>query len=186
MMTSCSATCVHYPPPLATLHLLGRGAAREGQISFVNPWRLLRQPQGSGSGVDSSQDGNHYRLSCREDRSLLDRIGLLQIQILSTEGSAVPGLRKLRLMGRPSDPAALGQLAAAARRQAQHRQQATIPLVFFGSGRDEVEEVEKVDIVPLPASGQHEARDTAAEVDLPVEFLDEITQEWCCHRTRGD
>jgi hypothetical protein len=43
-----------------------------------------------------------YRLQCRENRCLLDRVALLQIRILSTEASAVPGLRRLRIVGRPA------------------------------------------------------------------------------------
>jgi hypothetical protein len=44
----------------------------------------------------------YHRLQCRENRSLLDRVALLQIRILSTEASAVPGLRRLRIVGRPA------------------------------------------------------------------------------------
>ncbi len=44
----------------------------------------------------------YHRLQCRENRSLLDRVALLQIRILSTEASAVPGLRRLWIVGRPA------------------------------------------------------------------------------------
>jgi hypothetical protein len=44
----------------------------------------------------------YHRLQCRENRCLLDRVALLQIRILSTEASAVPGLRRLRIVGRPA------------------------------------------------------------------------------------
>ncbi len=44
----------------------------------------------------------YHRLQCRENRSLLDRVALLQIRILSTEAAAVPGLRRLRIVGRPA------------------------------------------------------------------------------------
>ncbi len=44
----------------------------------------------------------YHRLQCRENRSLLDRVALIQIRILSTEASAVPGLRRLRIVGRPA------------------------------------------------------------------------------------
>ncbi len=44
----------------------------------------------------------YHRLQCRENRSLLDRVALIRIQIVSTEASAVPGLRRLRIVGRPA------------------------------------------------------------------------------------
>jgi hypothetical protein len=48
------------------------------------------------------EEEGYHRLQCREARSLLDRVALLQIRILSTEASAVPGLRRLRIVGRPT------------------------------------------------------------------------------------
>jgi len=65
----------------------------------------------STQGGSNREDG--YRLHCRENRSLLDRIAILQLQILSTEASAVPGMKGLRITGRPSDAAGLKAMALA-------------------------------------------------------------------------
>ncbi len=50
----------------------------------------------------SNMKEGYHRLQCRENRFLLDRVALLQIRILSTEASAVPGLRRLRIVGHPA------------------------------------------------------------------------------------
>jgi hypothetical protein len=53
MATSCSPTCQQYPlvPMSAAFHVLGRGAAVDGQISFVNT-AASRRPSDNVKGRD--------------------------------------------------------------------------------------------------------------------------------------
>jgi hypothetical protein len=88
---------------------LGRGTAVDGRISFVNP--ITKKP--------SASDDSGYRLFCREDRGLLANLRLIQIQILRTEAASVPGMRQLRLLGRPRDPASWAAALSAARQKQQ-------------------------------------------------------------------
>jgi hypothetical protein len=53
MDTSCSPTCQQYPlvPISAAFHVLGRGAAADGQINFVNT-AASRRPSENVKGRD--------------------------------------------------------------------------------------------------------------------------------------
>jgi hypothetical protein len=52
MATSCSPTCQQYPlvPMSAAFHVIGRGAAVDGQINFVNT-AASRQPSDNVKGA---------------------------------------------------------------------------------------------------------------------------------------
>ncbi len=53
MATSCSPTCQQYPlvPVSAGFHMMGRGAAVDGQINFVNT-AASRRPSDNVKGKD--------------------------------------------------------------------------------------------------------------------------------------
>ena len=84
-------------------------------------------------------------------------------------------MRLLRLLGRPKDRTAMAALLAAKDKEMQ-RNKGGGGLGFFG-GDSEIEEDAEVLLVEVSALGNRRDDSGADKVELPPEFLDEITQE---------
>ena len=141
----------------------GRGEARDGRIEFRNP-RLMTWTEAGGA----------HMLCTRDQRSALARVTAVTIRILRTEANTVPCLANIQIFGASTG---LREYKAAEidiirnSLNPENRRSSTHPTFFGGS-------FEESNPNSSSASSCDVVRTTSddADVDVPEEFLDPITQ----------
>ena len=146
------------------LYKVGSGrATSDGRILFVN----RRLPQSCQSGG--------LRLHCRENLTALERVCAVTIKITSTQGSSVPCLAGLNIVGQSTGLARHRQaeqtLINTTRSSLSARPRPANTFSFFGGDQSQSQvqpQVQPSDTIDL-------STDTEDTEEIPGEFLDSIT-----------
>jgi len=180
--TSCGKNCTQAKKmednSELTFEKVGRGEARDGFIKFVN-YELRR----------SSEEGYRLRCSSLETarRGFLTRTCCVSIKILTTSKSTVPCIRNLKIFGRKPyvlDPRfsslqekLLGQIKDI--QDGKHNSENSIS--FFGCQSEKDDDgIEVIEDTSGEQTQKEKGKISDSEegkLEIPKEFLDEITQE---------
>ena len=150
------------------LYKVGSGrATSDGRILFVN--RRLSQSRQVGG----------FRLHCREDLTVLERVCAVTILISSTHNSSVPCLAQLNIVGQSTGLARhrLTEQTLLARLRSAPPARPANTFSFFGGDQSQVQsQVQAPDTdTASPLTDLTDTEETKEESEIPTEFLDSIT-----------